>query len=122
MNAKRRQAIVLVTSAGLSGCCWRHRTCFFPRAGPEAVHARAGSISDAPPGPEAPPPPPPREAGKALRSLGTKQVSNIFVQLRKIAQHPLLIRSLYPDSTITTMATICRKRSASVATAAPLHA
>ena len=82
------------------------------RAWAEVVHARAGSISDAPPGPEAPPPPPPRGAGKALKSLGTKQVSNIFVQLRKIAQHPLLVRSLYSDSTVDTVAAICRKRFA----------
>lgn len=71
----------------------------------------AGSISDVVEASEGQPPAPP-EAAPALKSLGTKRVSNIFVQLRKIAQHPLLIRSLYSDDTVASMATICRKRYA----------
>lgn len=47
---------------------------------------------------------------KTLKVLGAKKTSNIFVQLRKVAQHPLLLRSLYSDATIVTMSTICRRR------------
>ncbi len=56
--------------------------------------------------------PPPPKPSKALKSLGTKRVGNIFVQLRKIAQHPLLVRRLYADDAIANMATICRRRCA----------
>lgn len=47
---------------------------------------------------------------KAVKLLGTKKASNIFVQLRKVAQHPLLLRSLYTDATVVSMSTICRRR------------
>lgn len=57
----------------------------------------------APPGGKAP-------TKKTLKALATKNASNIFVQLRKVAQHPLLLRSLFSDETITTMSTICRRR------------
>lgn len=42
-----------------------------------------------------PPPPPPRTTAKTL--------NNVFMQLRKIANHPLLVRTYYTDETLQTI-------------------
>ena len=39
-------------------------------------------------------------ADQLLASLGSQRVNNIFTHLRKVAQHPLLIRSLYTEQQV----------------------
>jgi len=53
--------------------------------------------NDPPPPPKRPPPPPPPS-----RALG-KTLNNVFMQLRKIANHPLLVRTYYTDETLQTI-------------------
>lgn len=48
-----------------------------------------------------------------LPALGAKKVGNIFVHLRKVAQHPLLVRSAYTDATVQEIAAIAHKRCVS---------
>ena len=38
------------------------------------------------------------------------QVNNIFTHLRKVAQHPLLVRSSFKDSMVAAMARIAASR------------
>lgn len=47
-----------------------------------------------------------------LKRLGTRKVGNMFVQLRKIAQHPLLVRHLYSDDRVQELARLCHRRCA----------
>jgi SWI/SNF-related matrix-associated actin-dependent regulator of chromatin subfamily A containing DEAD/H box 1 len=49
-------------------------------------------------------------AAALLPALGAQKIGNTFVHLRKIAQHPLLVRSLYTDSTLQEVAAIAHKR------------
>eukprot|EP00339_Tiarina_fusa_P000628 CAMPEP_0117015140 /NCGR_PEP_ID=MMETSP0472-20121206/12152_1 /TAXON_ID=693140 ORGANISM="Tiarina fusus, Strain LIS" /NCGR_SAMPLE_ID=MMETSP0472 /ASSEMBLY_ACC=CAM_ASM_000603 /LENGTH=931 /DNA_ID=CAMNT_0004718875 /DNA_START=70 /DNA_END=2864 /DNA_ORIENTATION=+ len=53
------------------------------------------NVPPPPPPPERARPPPPRSSGKTL--------NNIFMQLRKIANHPLLVRTYYTDETLQTI-------------------
>jgi SWI/SNF-related matrix-associated actin-dependent regulator 1 of chromatin subfamily A len=41
-----------------------------------------------------------------LAKLGSSRISNIFTHLRKIAQHPLLVRNHYTDEKVAEMAAI----------------
>ena len=41
---------------------------------------------------------------KFLKSLGGKKISHMFTHLRKIAQHPLLVRSFYDEGTVNAIA------------------
>lgn len=41
---------------------------------------------------------------KFMRSIGAKKISHMFTHLRKIAQHPLLVRSYYEDSEVEIIA------------------
>lgn len=41
-----------------------------------------------------------------LRTLGAKKISHMFTHLRKIAQHPLLVRSNYTDDQVAAIAEI----------------
>lgn len=41
---------------------------------------------------------------KFMRSIGAKKISHMFTHLRKIAQHPLLVRSNYEDSDVEIIA------------------
>ncbi len=41
---------------------------------------------------------------KFMRSIGAKKISHMFTHLRKIAQHPLLVRSNYEDSEVEIIA------------------
>ena len=51
-------------------------------------------------------------SGKALvKQLGAKRVGNMFVQLRKIAQHPLLVRHQFDDERLKQMARLLHRRS-----------
>ena len=51
--------------------------------------------------------------GRALvRRLGKAQVANVFTHLRKIAQHPLLVRCLFGDARVAEMARLAHARSA----------
>ncbi len=43
-------------------------------------------------------------------ALNAKKVSNIFVHLRKIAQHPMLVRSAYSDALVEEIAALAHKR------------
>lgn len=45
-----------------------------------------------------------------LPALRAKKIGNIFVHLRKIAQHPMLVRSAYTDATLQEMAAIAHSR------------
>lgn len=48
---------------------------------------------------------------KFLRTLGAKKISHMFTHLRKIAQHPLLVRSNYTDDQVAAIARIAHERS-----------
>ena len=51
--------------------------------------------------------------GRALvRRLGKAQVANVFTHLRKIAQHPLLVRRLFTDERVAEMAKLAHARCA----------
>ena len=39
-----------------------------------------------------------------MRKLGAKRIKNLFVELRKIAQHPLLVRSRYTNEKLDEIA------------------
>lgn len=45
-----------------------------------------------------------------LRTLGAKKISHMFTHLRKIAQHPLLVRSQYSDDTVAVLAKMAYER------------
>lgn len=45
-----------------------------------------------------------RSYEKFLRTLGAKKISHMFTHLRKIAQHPLLVRSQYSDEAVAALA------------------
>lgn len=50
-------------------------------------------------------------AGQAVvKQLGKQRVNNLFTYLRKIAQHPLLVRNLYTDSQVERLVTIAHQR------------
>lgn len=49
-------------------------------------------------------PAPPPQVEKFLRTLGAKKISHMFTHLRKIAQHPLLIRYHFSDDTVREIA------------------
>ncbi len=51
-------------------------------------------------------------AKRLVRQLGAGTVTNVFTQLRKIAQHPLLIRRLVSDAQVDQMANLAHARSA----------
>ncbi|KAK9811037.1 hypothetical protein WJX73_008229 [Symbiochloris irregularis] len=51
-------------------------------------------------------------SGKALtKQLGTKRVGNMFVHLRKIAMHPLLVRNLYSDTRLKEFVKLLHRRA-----------
>ena len=51
-----------------------------------------------------------KAASKALGGLAAGKISNIFVHLRKIALHPLLVRRQYDDARVLAMARLaCSK-------------
>lgn len=47
---------------------------------------------------------------KFLRTLGAKKISHMFTHLRKIAQHPLLVRSNYSDDQVALIARVAYER------------
>lgn len=47
---------------------------------------------------------------KFLRTLGAKKISHMFTHLRKIAQHPLLVRSNYTDEQVAAVARLAYER------------
>ena len=50
-------------------------------------------------------------AGQAVvKQLGKQRVNNVFTHLRKIAQHPLLVRNLYTDAQVERLVTISHQR------------
>lgn len=49
-------------------------------------------------------------AAALLPALGAQKIGNTFVHLRKIAQHPLLVRSLYTESAVQEIAAVAHKR------------
>lgn len=49
-------------------------------------------------------------AKRLVRQLGAGQVANAFTQLRKIAQHPLLVRRLFSDAQVGEMAKLAHAR------------
>ena len=50
-------------------------------------------------------------AGQAVvKQLGKQRINNLFTHLRKIAQHPLLVRSLYSDDQLQCLAATAHKR------------
>lgn len=52
-----------------------------------------------------------KAGGPMMKQLGKSGISNKFVHLRKIAQHPLLVRNLFSDSKVQRMASIAYTRS-----------
>ena len=52
---------------------------------------------------------------KFLRTLGAKKISHMFTHLRKIAQHPLLVRSNYTDEQVAIIAKMAHDRRAVLA-------
>jgi hypothetical protein len=54
-----------------------------------------------------------KEAPAALvKQLGRQKINNIFTHLRKIAQHPLLVRALYSDQRVRSIAKVAKARCA----------
>lgn len=51
-----------------------------------------------------------KAASFVVKQLGKSGISNKFVHLRKIAQHPLLVRNLYSDSKVQRLATVAYNR------------
>lgn len=49
-------------------------------------------------------------AKKLVRKLGKQKVANLFTHLRKIAQHPLLVRRLFSDEAVAQMASLAHAR------------
>ena len=50
-------------------------------------------------------------AGQAVvKQLGKQRVNNLFTHLRKIAQHPLLVRNLYTEAQVERLVTIAHRR------------
>ena len=50
-------------------------------------------------------------AGQAMvKQLGKQRINNMFTHLRKIAQHPLLVRNLYSDAQLQRLAATAHKR------------
>lgn len=47
---------------------------------------------------------------KFLRALGAKKISHMFTHLRKIAQHPLLVRSQFTDDQVAMLARMAYER------------
>lgn len=46
-----------------------------------------------------------------VKKLGSQRINNIFTHLRKIAQHPLLVRHMYDDDKVSAMAAVaCRHK------------
>ncbi len=52
----------------------------------------------------------PAAAKKLVRVLGKQRVANMFTHLRKIAQHPLLVRRLFGDEVVAKMAGLAHAR------------
>lgn len=50
-------------------------------------------------------------AGQAVvKQLGKQRVNNLFTHLRKIAQHPLLVRNLYTEAQVERLVTVAHRR------------
>ncbi|CAG9467770.1 unnamed protein product [Pedinophyceae sp. YPF-701] len=49
-------------------------------------------------------------AESIIAQLGRKKISNLFVHLRKISYHPLLVRNRYTDATVEEMTKLCYSR------------
>lgn len=45
-----------------------------------------------------------------VKQLGARRVGNLFVHLRKIAQHPLLVRHHYDDDRLGQLARLLHRR------------
>ena len=45
-----------------------------------------------------------------VKQLGKQRVNNLFTHLRKIAQHPLLVRNLYTEAQVGRLVTIAHQR------------
>lgn len=52
-------------------------------------------------------------AAKIVRKLGKAKVANMFAHMRKIAQHPLLVRSHFSDKQVVAIAKLAYARLAS---------
>jgi len=51
-------------------------------------------------------------AAKVMRKLGKAKAANMFAHMRKVAQHPLLVRRLFPDKQVAAIAKVAYSRSA----------
>ena len=49
-----------------------------------------------------------------LKQLGKQRVNNLFTHLRKIAQHPLLVRNLFTDAKVQHLVRIAHHRQVSL--------
>ena len=45
-----------------------------------------------------------------MKQLGKQRVNSLFTHLRKIAQHPLLVRNLYSDDQVQQLVTLAHNR------------
>ena len=50
-------------------------------------------------------------AAKVMRKLGKAKAANMFAHMRKIAQHPLLVRRLFTDKQVVAIAKLAFNRS-----------
>ena len=50
-------------------------------------------------------------AAKVMRKLGKARAANMFAHLRKVAQHPLLVRQLFSDKQVAAIAKLAYGRS-----------
>ncbi len=58
-------------------------------------------------------------AAKVVRKLGKAKVANMFAHMRKIAQHPLLVRSHFSDKQVVAIAKLAYARLASAKSLVP---
>lgn len=70
------------------------------------INASAGATASEPDGAAA--------AAKIVRKLGKAKAANMFAHLRKIAQHPLLVRRLFTDKQVVAIAKLAYSRSISL--------
>ena len=52
------------------------------------------------------------EGQTTVKHLGKQQVNSLFTHLRKIAQHPLLVRNLFSDAQVQSLVKIAHQRQA----------
>ena len=50
------------------------------------------------------------EGQAIVKQLGKQQVNSLFTHLRKIAQHPLLVRNLFSDAQVQSLVKVAHQR------------